>query len=80
MLEALLLACSCQEVDHGGVGDTAGRAVAPSMGRGPQTSFPSKVLGLDFQEVMSNHMDRADHIPDSTFVLAPCLGSNLEIN
>lgn len=27
---------------------------------------------------MSNHIDRADHIPNSTFVLDPCLGPSLK--
>lgn len=79
MLEALLLACSCQEVDRGSVGDKARRIFPPGMGRGSQTSFPSKVLGSDFQEVRSNCLDRADQIPNSTCVLAPCLGPNLKL-
>lgn len=64
LLDALLLACSCQEVAQGCVGGKAGRALPPRMGRGSKTSFPSKVLGFDSQEVMSNHTDRLGQIPN----------------
>lgn len=63
LLDALLLACSCQEGDRGGVGGEARRALPPRTGRESQTSFPSKVLGFDSKEVTSNRTDGADEVP-----------------
>lgn len=54
MLEALQLACSCQEGDHGGVRDKARRAFPPKGGRGSRTSFSTEVLGSAFQEGSPN--------------------------
>lgn len=56
-------ACSCQEGDGGGVGGEARRALPPRIGQESQTSFASKVLGFDSQEVMLNHMDGVDEVP-----------------
>lgn len=47
-----------------GVGGKARRALQPRMGQESQTSFPSKVLGFDSQEVMLNHMDGVDEVPN----------------
>lgn len=77
LLKALLLVCFCQQGDHGSMGDKARRALPPSMGRGHSPSSYDGP-GLWFLEMMSNHIDRADHIPNSTFVLDPCLGPSLK--
>lgn len=52
LLDALLPACSCQEVAHGGVGGKARRALPPRLVQESKT-FPSEILGFDSQEVMS---------------------------
>lgn len=75
--EALLLVCFCQQENHGSMGDTPGEPSLQVWGE-VTALLPVKVPGLCFLEVTSNHLDRADHIPNSAFVRDPCLGPNLK--